>query len=77
MCFANKEREAASAAGEKESESRDVLIKGNSEGLDQIILHNLVREDTVFDSEKMEMRCPQRAAPPPPSPSETSVSRWE
>lgn len=47
----------------KKSESRDVLIKGNSEGLDQIILHNLVREDTVFDSEKMKMTCPQRAFP--------------
>lgn len=44
-------------------ESEDVLIKGNSEGLNQIILHNLVREDTAFDTEKMEMTCPQRPIP--------------
>lgn len=27
------------------------------------MLRNLVRQDTVFDSEKMEMTCPQRAIP--------------
>ena len=47
----------------RERESEDVLIKGNSEGLNQIILHNLVREDTVFDTEKMETTCPQRLVP--------------
>lgn len=54
-----KERERE----EREWESEDVLIKGNSEGLNQIILHNLVREDTAFDTEKMEMTCPQRPIP--------------
>lgn len=58
-----KERQRVRQEKKKKSESRDVLIKGNSEGLDQIILHNLVREDTVFDSEKMKMTCPQRAIP--------------
>lgn len=48
---------------EGERESEDVLIKGNSEGLNQIILHNLVREDTAFDTEKMETTCPQRRVP--------------
>lgn len=57
---ANKEREGVR---EREWESEDVLIKGNSEGLNQIILHNLVREDTAFDTEKMEMTCPQRHIP--------------
>lgn len=57
---ANKEREGVR---EREWESEDVLIKGNSEGLNQIILHNLVREDTAFDTEKMEMTCPQRPIP--------------
>lgn len=53
-----------SECGEREKEGAgDVLIKGNSEGLDQIILHNLVREDTAFDTEKMEMTCPQRPIP--------------
>lgn len=59
---ANKERE-----GVRGRESEDVLIKGNSEGLNQIILHNLVREDTAFDTEKMEMTCPQRHVPMAPS----------
>lgn len=54
-----KERECS----EKRVRVGDVLIKGNSEGLDQIILHNLVREDTAFDTEKMEMTCPQRPVP--------------
>lgn len=31
--------------------------------MDQIILHNLVREDTAFDTEKMELTCPQRPIP--------------
>lgn len=53
-----------SECGEREEEGAgDVLIKGNSEGLDQIILHNLVREDTAFDTEKIEMTCPQRPIP--------------
>lgn len=60
MWCANKEREGVR---ERECESEDVLIKGNSEGLNQIILHNLVREDTAFDTEKMEMTCPQRPIP--------------
>lgn len=47
----------------EEEGAGDVLIKGNSEGLDQIILHNLVREDTAFDTEKMEMTCPRRPVP--------------
>lgn len=55
---ANKESERVRE--KRECELEDVLIKGNSEGLNQIILHNLVREDTAFDSEKMEMTCPQR-----------------
>lgn len=54
-----------SERGEREEEGAgDVLIKGNSEGLDQIILRNLVREDTAFDTEKMELTCPQRAVIP-------------
>lgn len=53
-----KERQRVQQEKKKKGESRDVLIKGNSEGLDQIILRNLVREDTVFDSEKMKMMCP-------------------
>lgn len=57
---ANKERKGVQR---KRVRVGDVLIKGNSEGLDQIILHNLVREDTAFDTEKMEMTCPQRAVP--------------
>lgn len=57
---ANKEREGVQG---KRVRVGDVLIKGNSEGLDQIILHNLVREDTAFDTEKMEMTCPQRPIP--------------
>lgn len=53
-----------SECGEREEErAGDVLIKGNSEGLDQIILHNLVREDTPFDTEKMELTCLQRLIP--------------
>lgn len=53
-----------SECGEREDEgARDVLIKGNSEGLDQIILHNLVREDTAFETEKMGLTCPQRPIP--------------
>lgn len=46
VCYANKEQER-----ETVRESEDVLIKGNSEGLSQIILHNLIREDTAFDTE--------------------------
>lgn len=60
MWCANKEREGVQG---KRVRVGDVLIKGNSEGLDQIILHNLVREDTAFDTEKMEMTCPQRPIP--------------
>lgn len=60
MWCANKEREGVQG---KRVRVGDVLIKGNSEGLDQIILHNLVREDTAFDTEKMEMTCPQRPVP--------------
>lgn len=57
---ANKEREGVQR---KRVRVVDVLIKGNSEGLDQIILHNLVSWDTAFDTEKMEMTCPQRPIP--------------
>lgn len=55
-------KESECGAREDEGDG-DVLIKGNSEGLDQIILHNLVREDTAFETEKMEVTCPQRAIP--------------
>lgn len=55
--WANKEKEESQSKRARESE--DVLIKGNSEGLNQIILHNLIREDTAFDTEKMEMTRPQ------------------
>lgn len=55
---ANKERKGVR---EREWESKNVLIKGNSEGLYQIKLHNVVREDTAFDTEKMKLTCPQMA----------------
>lgn len=58
---ANKERKGVR---EREWESKDVLIKGNSEGLYQIKLHNVVREDTAFETEKMKMTCPQMAIHP-------------
>lgn len=58
---ANKERKGVR---EREWESKNVLIKGNSEGLYQIKLHNVVREDTAFDTEKMKLTCPQMAIHP-------------
>lgn len=45
-CAACKQRKRARGRKREEEGAGDVLIKGNSEGLDQIILHNLVREDT-------------------------------